>query len=994
MLSGNRFRLVTLGRLTLLGPAGEEDASLSKRRFKLALLAVLALARRPLSRDALLGMFWPEQPEPRARHSLSNALSSLRRSLGQRAITTREADVALAPDLHLEVDALQLAEAIEAGDYGRAIGLYGGPFLEGVHVEDSPGFEQWMSRERRRLEALFVQACARQCAMLARSRRWPECQEVAARWLDIEPLSSDAALFLLNAIKAPGTRAAMVRALEEYERLRTRLAREFEAAPDAVVRDLAERVREQLATLAAEPEDVRNAPTAREGEPLARPVSRGAAESATPAASASSVPNAARASSLPGAAPAPSLRGLAWARPFTGRRLWWLAGALAAPAVVLLALVWRDRPMGQGTSRPVIAILRLELRHDDSTLAWLADGLPQMIGGHLARNAAVDVVAPSRLRALRDAGGDLSRTPTEMVSQIGRRTGATIVAQGVIGRDGDALVLDLTAHDVASGALVVGAVLARNDPLALADEAAARIVTAATARGPGPQLAELETTSLAAYQHYVRALEAGHAGRLTESVRELDAALALDSGFMSALRARIDVAHGGNDTTLIRRLRETMRRHDHRATQYDRLHQEAYDAFIGGERERSQALARALVRQYPRDPRAYQLLQSILGSHGVFDEAERVAEEGVVLDSIARATGANPCAACLGLSALVNLHWVRGDLAGAAEWARRWIRSQPDGASAWAALAWTYSYQQRPDSALPLMERAISLSGGDLWAINEYARMLLVARRYASADSVIATLEASAMSERREVGSDLRAMLEREYGRPRASNQVIERLIVAAPSWRGFGEIMQADNLRLLGQHAEAARRYEAQVHAPNEGPLRFPLPANAARAFCWHHALAADAVAPTGDAVAMRATADTLEQACSRSFYGRDWRLYHHVRGLVAMVGGDLTAAEREFAEAVWTPIEGWARTTVELAAAQAALGRPRDAIATLRTAYATRLDAMGRYVPISELDYRMALAFAAAGQADSARVYGDYARRAWYNADPEIRRLLARLP
>ena len=85
MLRDNRFRLVTLGRLTLVGGGGEEDASLSRRRFKLAVLAVLALSRRPIPRDTLLGLFWAETDEARARHSLSNALSSLRRALGERA---------------------------------------------------------------------------------------------------------------------------------------------------------------------------------------------------------------------------------------------------------------------------------------------------------------------------------------------------------------------------------------------------------------------------------------------------------------------------------------------------------------------------------------------------------------------------------------------------------------------------------------------------------------------------------------------------------------------------------------------------------------------------------------------------------------------------------------------------------------------------------------------------------------------------------------------
>ena len=51
-----------------------------------------------------------------------------------------------------------------------------------------------------------------------------------------------------------------------------------------------------------------------------------------------------------------------------------------------------------------------------------------------------------------------------------------------------------------------------------------------------------------------------------------------------------------------------------------------------------------------------------------------------------------------------------------------------------------------------------------------------------------------------------------------------------------------------------------------------------------------------------------------------------------------------------------------------------------------------MGRYVPISELDYRMAQAFVQAGERDSARTYAAYVRTAWRDATP--RSLLERLP
>src|SRR5688500_9632207 len=74
----NSPRLLTLGTLALTG-AGDAPA-LGPR--KLALLAYLALATRPLTRDRLAELFWGDRDDARARHSLREALSALRRALG------------------------------------------------------------------------------------------------------------------------------------------------------------------------------------------------------------------------------------------------------------------------------------------------------------------------------------------------------------------------------------------------------------------------------------------------------------------------------------------------------------------------------------------------------------------------------------------------------------------------------------------------------------------------------------------------------------------------------------------------------------------------------------------------------------------------------------------------------------------------------------------------------------------------------------------------
>jgi DNA-binding SARP family transcriptional activator len=124
-MSGNELRLVTLGQLDLLRPSGEPvDPSLSTRRRKLALLAVLAVHRRPIARDTLLEYFWGDQEEAKARHSLSDALSHLRRVLGRDAILTTPTTAALSGDAGLRVDALEFVEAVQRNDLDEAIRLY------------------------------------------------------------------------------------------------------------------------------------------------------------------------------------------------------------------------------------------------------------------------------------------------------------------------------------------------------------------------------------------------------------------------------------------------------------------------------------------------------------------------------------------------------------------------------------------------------------------------------------------------------------------------------------------------------------------------------------------------------------------------------------------------------------------------------------------------------------------------------------------------------
>ncbi|HET7549781.1 MAG TPA: BTAD domain-containing putative transcriptional regulator, partial [Gemmatimonadaceae bacterium] len=382
-MSSNAFRLITLGRLALLSPSGVEDAELGKRRRKLALLAVLARAGRPLERDYLIEMFWGDQDEERARHSLSDALSHLRRVLGPDSITARRTNVSLGGGAKLRVDALELERAAAAKDARRVTELYGGPFLDFIHVDGSASFEQWVSREREHFHSLFVRAAASHCLALARAREWDACAALATRWLDAVPLSSDAALQLLHALEAPGTRDANARALAAFRQLESRLDREYEATPDRDVERLAAVI---AARLAGGPAPVHDAAT---GAPAGSEIQRmEAARTEMPRAE---TPRTETSAAPPQTAASPTRH---------GKRRIAIWGSLAAMVVGVAATLGSFALRGdemRPSSRPAIAIIAIRNLTGDSSTSWLSAGLPQMIVADLSRSSAVDVVDPSRV---------------------------------------------------------------------------------------------------------------------------------------------------------------------------------------------------------------------------------------------------------------------------------------------------------------------------------------------------------------------------------------------------------------------------------------------------------------------------------------------------------------------------------------------------------------------------------------------------------------------
>lgn len=949
-MSGNNFRLVTLGPLALLDPAGQMVLPVSKRRRKLALLAYLCLSRRAVSRDQLVEMFWGEQDERRARHSLSDALSELRGHLGTDALEARSADVLLSPAAPLAIDAREFAAACERKDWPRAVALYGGEFLRGVVVEHSSNFEDWLTRERDRLAQLFARACREECAALAAARRWDACAALAERWLNASPISADAGKALLEALSAPGTNTAAQAALAAYERLLARLSRDYDMEPDPGVATLAARI----------------------------------AESAAAASTGSATVPAAASAARPGER--------------TLGRVLAIAGLIVVAAFGFLLV--RRMTLPPGTSlKPAVAVVEVRNLGQDTAAAWLEEGLKQMITADLARSPAVDVVAPERVHAVLVRGGlagEAQLSPEEL-RRVGRDLGASWVVTGAFTRGENIYVLDVSLRDVASGAVSHLYTVTGSDPPAVADAAAARVLDAADANGPGPRFAAVETSSLEAYQHYLRALRLGAEGHANEAGRELDAAVAMDSAFVSALVARLRGAIFENNPALLARLQRRFAAARARATPWDVLELETNTALHGGETARSEALARELVAHFPRDPRAYAVLADVYQNHGRWAAADTVLQQELALDSLATMAGSGPCAPCTAYSGLIAGRMATGRLVEAERAARRWVELQPDIPSSWTGLSTALSFEGKFDEALVTARRAAALAPDDADYTVRIGRVLLMARRFDGVDSAFAVWRRTRSGVFEEASLDLQALLERERGQFRASVATLARLIARFPR-AGVLRLEQGNSLGRIGRYRDARRLYEESVtHAGARPAAHDPAPGvgltgDAARAFSWTHALEAEAIAEQGDTVLLRALADSIARISRISYYGRDWGLSHHVQGLILERQGRFAQAAAEFQRARWG-VAGFTRTNLHLAQVELAQGHASEAIAALRDAYAAPLDAMGRYQPRSELDYVMTVAFRRAGQPDSAQRYLGFVRMAWKNAERESRARLEQL-
>ena len=260
------FRLRLLGSPDLTRPDGAQALSVLAQPKRLALLAYLvADSGRQHSRDELIGIFWPDRDEDDARNALRQALHYLRRSLAEGVVISRGDQLGVDHDL-LECDVVDFEHYVACGDLEKALDLYRGDFMEGLHVSGCPEFEHWRDQRSATLRRSAVEAATTLSRRSEEDGNVSTAVEFARRSLALAPSDESQVRALMRLLASSGDRGGAVEAYTEFER---RFREELELEPSPATMTLLHEIRDDQAVVDTGAATAEASDWQQEGAPLA-----------------------------------------------------------------------------------------------------------------------------------------------------------------------------------------------------------------------------------------------------------------------------------------------------------------------------------------------------------------------------------------------------------------------------------------------------------------------------------------------------------------------------------------------------------------------------------------------------------------------------------------------------------------------------------------------------------------------------------------------------
>ena len=958
---------VERGGLPVAGAAGQPR--------RVAILALLARADdRGVTRARLMSLLWPDVDDDRARRSLTQAIYALRHDIGDEAIQGVQ-DLRLDFDrVSTDVRDLTLARSRDALEDAAA--AYRGPFLDGFHVQGADEFDRWAETERRVLEAEYM-SVVEQLALRAESRgdtaaavRW--WRQLSAR----DPLNARTTVALMRALAAAGDSSGAIQQARVHELL---VEEALDLPPDREVIALAARLRREARRESTQAQAIVAADVTAESPVEVRSPPR---SGTTPAAPANPLPNDATIApaALPSAtaeepviAPVP-----AHAPPSRRVQRWWPIAVVGVLGAVALGVAMTRRDTGPApVPQPVLVVGRIaDFARQES--ANVGTSLAEMLATNLARAPGLHVIHAARveeiLARLTPNGRD---TSLGVMIRAAREAGATDLIDGAVYRSADGkLRLDIRRVDVGSGSVLRAYRAEGADLFALADSGSVGIVRQLGTTLPPGSLADVSTHSAVAYRYYVEGVRAFTRRELTRADSLFRAALREDSTFAMAWFYH---AHSTSESPM-RAFARAVALSD-KVSERERLIIRTVWA-LASSSPAALAYAETLRTRFPAEVEGPLWVGNALAHQGRFLEAIPVLARVLDMDSTGLRGSTILCTTCGALGTMVSAY-LHVDSGAAGEGiARRWVALQRDSPAAWIQLGGALEVRGSLTEASQAYATAARLAPPSMEMWQTEIPLLLRQGDFEGALRVASRHKASSPGN----STWLTVLSLRYAGRFSEAIAIADRARAAEAPAATIppGITLQlAQALLESGQYDSAATTFDAYYRTPLSG---YEEPSFFARNRAFTLTRVADALAGKGaaDTARLAVLVDSVRLLGSRSGYGRDPVLFHHVRGLLLRARGDCRAAVDEFRQAIWSPTFGYTRSNLELGRCLVVLGRAPEAVAGLQPAFRGGLEASNLYVTLTELHEALGRAWDAAGRPDSAIAHYEYVARGWENGDP----------
>jgi len=327
---------------------------------------------------------------------------------------------------------------------------------------------------------------------------------------------------------------------------------------------------------------------------------------------------------------------------FTLKKALWPIAALIAVLITGFA-VWKMIPHRAGPKR-AITVIGFKNRTGDQSLDYLQEAIPNLLITSLEQSGHFQVTSWERLNdLLRQSGRDAAAVSDEEAGfDVCRKEGIASLVLGSYIKAGEAFATDVKVLDVASKKILKTA-SSKGDGVSSVLKTQIDEISRTISRGLGPvaarieisqpKIADLTTSSMEAYNYFLRGRDDYEKFYSADARKFLEKAVALDPTFAVAYLYLGKVAGELFDTKAQIEAYEMARKYSEKATEKERLYIEALSASVLERNpEKKLRILLELTKKYPQEKQFHYELGFVYDGRRKYAEAIAEYEKALALD--------------------------------------------------------------------------------------------------------------------------------------------------------------------------------------------------------------------------------------------------------------------------------------------------------------------------------------------------------------------------